>query len=212
MCGLGPDLVGIHSISLAARNRTAACSNTLSQGSQKIQAAREYDFAPVLALSSIWEKEFLAPSMAHSTAEAFNIVCCLDRNGKLDDSSQDKKETAATSPHRDELHRQDFAGPISFRASKVLGPISRYRVADILPHMILVSRASRPGLTVGFLRILCNGLCTAQRFHIEGEEQTCRVGCPDEPDSLSHYNECPLFCNMVASITVLHGEAIFSMP
>ena len=23
-------------------------------------------------------------------------------------------------------------------------------------------------------------------------EQMCRVGCPDEPDSLSHYNECPL--------------------
>ena len=36
-----------------------------------------------------------------------------------------------------------FAGPISLRASKVLGPISRYRVADILPHMKLVSRASR---------------------------------------------------------------------
>ena len=37
------------------------------------------------------------------------------------------------------------------------------------------------------------GLCTAQRFHFEGDEQTCRVGCPDEPDSLSHYNE-RLFC------------------
>ena len=43
---------------------------------------------------------------------------------------------------------------ISVRASKVLGPISRYRVADILPHMKLVSRASRTGLTVGILRIL----------------------------------------------------------
>ena len=31
--------------------------------------------------------------------------------------------------------------------------------------MKIVSRASRPGLLVGFLRILCNGLCTAQRFH-----------------------------------------------
>ena len=51
--------------------------------------------------------------------------------------------------------------------------------------MKLASRASRPGLTVGFLRIFCNGLCTAQRFHTEGEEQACRVGCLDEPDSLS---------------------------
>ena len=49
----------------------------------------------------------------------------------------------------------------------MLGPISRHRVADILPDMKIVSRASRPGLPVGFLRILCNGLCTAQRFHTE---------------------------------------------
>ena len=200
MCGLDPDLVGIHSISLAARYRTVACSNTINEGLQKIQAAREYDFAPILALSSIWDKEFLASSMARSTAEAFNVVCCLDRNGKLDDSSQDKKQKATTSLLRDELHRQDFAGPISFRASKVLGPISRYRVADILPHMKLVSRASGSGLTVGFLSILCNGLCMAQRIHIEGDEQTCRVGCPDEPDSLAHYNECPLLYNMFISI------------
>ena len=121
----------------------------------------------------LWENDFLALSVARSTADAFNIECRLDRNGKLDE---------------DELHTQDFAGPISLWASKVLGPISRYRVADILLHMKLASRASRPGLTV-FLHILCNGLCTAQRFHIEGYEYTCRVGCPNEPDS-PHYNEC----------------------
>ena len=136
------------------------------------------------------------------TAEAFNIVCRLDRNGKLDEVSQDKKQKVATSLLRDKLHTQDFAGPISLRASKVLGPISRYRVADILPRMKLASRASLPGLTVGPRRILCNGLCTAERFHSEGDEQTCRVGCPDEPDflSLSHYNECPLLYNMFSSI------------
>ena len=64
MCGLGHDLVGIHSISLAARYRTAACSNTLNQGLEKIQAARAFDFAPILALCPNWEKEILAPSMA----------------------------------------------------------------------------------------------------------------------------------------------------
>ena len=119
VCGLRPDLVGIHSVSLADRHRTAASSNTCSQGLQKIQAARENDFALVLALSSIWEEEFLAPSMARSTAEAFNIVCYLDRNGKLDDVPQDNKQKAATTSLRDELYRQDFAGPISLWASKV---------------------------------------------------------------------------------------------
>ena len=47
----------------------------------------------------------------------------------------------------DKLHEQDFAGPLSSRASKVLGPISRYRIADILPvplvlGSLLVSYAS----------------------------------------------------------------------
>ena len=122
--------------------------------------------------------------MACSTAEAFDIICRLDHDGKLDEAPQNKKQKLATGLLRDKLYEQDFAGSISFRASKVLGPISRYRVSDILPHMKLVSRASRPGLTLGVLRILCNGLCTAQRFHTEGEEQKCRVGCPNEPDSM----------------------------
>ena len=61
VCGLGPYLVGICSISLAAGYRTAACSNTLSQGLEKIQAARAYEFAPVLELTSNCENELLAP-------------------------------------------------------------------------------------------------------------------------------------------------------
>ena len=82
---------------------------------------------------------------------------------------------------------------------KSLGPISRHRVADILPHMRIVSRASRPGLLAGFLRILCSGLCTAQRFHTAEHDHTCRHGCPDEPDSLTHYNECPRLYNIFVS-------------
>ena len=84
-------------------------------------------------------------------------------------------------------------------ASRVLGPISRYCVADILLHMKLVPLASRPGLIVGFLRILCHGLCTAQRFHTEEHDHTCRVGCPHEFDSLTHYNECPRLYNIFLS-------------
>ena len=47
------------------------------------------------------------------------------------------------------------------------------------------------GEPFGILRVLWDGMCTAQRFHMEGEEQRCRAGGQDEPDSLSHYNECP---------------------
>ena len=82
--------------------------------------------------------------------------------------------------------------------------------------MKLVSRAARPGLTVGFLRILCNGLCTAQRFHTEGDEQTCRVGCPNEPDALSPITTNALSCTICLFLfgdrqLCFHGEAIFSM-
>ena len=129
-------------ISLAARHRTAACSNTLNQGLEKIQAAREYDYAPDLALSPTWETEFLAPSVARSTADAFNIVCLLDHDGKLMSPHKTRSKNVPTKLLRDRQHTQDFAGPISLRASEVLGSISRY-------HMKLASRASRPGLTVG---------------------------------------------------------------
>ena len=43
-------------------------------------------------ISSVWEKDFLAPSMAFSTANAFDIVCRLDRDGKLDEVPQNKKQ------------------------------------------------------------------------------------------------------------------------
>ena len=158
------------------------------------------------ALSPVWEKEFLAPSMACNNANAFDIVCRLDGDGKHDEAPQNKKQKIATGTTY-------WTKLLSSRASKVLGPISRKRVADILPHMKLVSRASRPGLLVGFLRILCNGLCTAQRFHTVEHKHTCRIGCPDEPDSLTHYNECLRLFRIFLSGDMLrycHREIIFT--
>ena len=139
--------------------------------------------------------------MARSTADTFCIVYRLDRNGTLDEAPQNKKQKVATGLLPDKLHKQDFAGPLSSLASKVLGPISRYRVADILPHMKSISRASRPGLIVGFLRIIFNGLFAAQRFHTEEHDHTCRVGCPNEPASLTHCNECHRLYNIFISFS-----------
>ena len=165
ICGLGPDLIGIHSISLAARYRVAACSSTLRRGLDKISEARGHNCTPLCALSPAWERDFLFPSMTFHTANAFDIVCRLDRDDILDEVPQNKKQKVATGILLDKLRTQDFAGPLSGRATRVLGPNSRHRIADILPHMKRVSRASRPGLHVGFLRILCNVLCTAQISH-----------------------------------------------
>ena len=60
-----------------------------------------------------------------------------------------KTKSRKTATLLDKLPKQDFySGPLSVRASGVLGPISRHRVADFSPHMKIVSRASRPGLIV----------------------------------------------------------------
>ena len=201
VCVLGPDLVGIDSISLAARYRTAACSNTLSQGLQKIQAARAFDFAPILALCPSWENEFLTPSMARATADAFNIVCRLDHDGKLNEVSQDNKQKVATSLLRDKLKTQDFGGPISSRASKDRSAVielwtscstrNLYRAPLVLDSLLVFCASF---FATGYLRL------NDFTFQTEGDEQTCRVGCPNVPGSLSHYNECPLLCNMFVSI------------
>ena len=90
-----------------------------ASGLEKIQGARGHNFAPIFALSPDWEKEFLAPSMACSTADAFNFVCRLERDGKLDEAPQIKKQKVATGVLRDQLFEQDFAdlflcGPLKF--------------------------------------------------------------------------------------------------
>ena len=94
VCGLGPDLVGIHSISLAARYRVAACSTTRRQGLEKIQTARGHNCAPIFSLSLLTgRKNFLVHLRCPvSTANAFDIVCRLDRDGKLDEAPQNKKQ------------------------------------------------------------------------------------------------------------------------
>ena len=84
-------LAGIHTLSLAARDRTASNSGTLANGLTKMQAAREWDHAPIFARSSEWKEKFVNPSMAHSTMEALATVRRLDHDGKLDESPQDKE-------------------------------------------------------------------------------------------------------------------------
>ena len=136
ICGLGHDLVGIHSIRKAARYQVAACSSTLRRDLEKVNEARGHNCTPLFALSPAWEQEFLFPSMTFHTANAFDIIC-VDRTlmTHLTKFHKTKKHKVATSLLLDKLRKQDFAGSLSSRASRVLGPISRHRIADILPHM-----------------------------------------------------------------------------
>ena len=85
-----------------------------------------------------WEQEFLVPSMAFNTANAYDIVCRLDRDDTPNEVPQNKKQKITTGLLLDKLQKQDFAGPLSSRASRVLGPISRHRVVDTLHYMKLL--------------------------------------------------------------------------
>ena len=172
---------GSHSISLAARYRVAARLAEVLKRSVLLKDT----IALLSLLSPVWEQEFLVPSMALTLRTHMILFVVWTVMTRLTKFHKTKSRKAATKLLLDKLHKQVFAGPLACRASGVTGPINRHRVADILPHMKSVSRASRLGILVGFLRILCNGLCTAQRFHTEEHDHICRVGCSNEPDSLS---------------------------
>ena len=36
-------------------------------------------------------------------------------------------------------------------------------------------------------------------FYTAENDHTCRIGCPDERDSIAHYNECPRLYNIFVS-------------
>ena len=93
---------------------------------------------------------------------------------------------------------RDFAKPVSLRASIILG--ASQSLWDWTDYASNVSRNAKL-LAPGYPRILFNGLSTAQRFHVEGEEQMCRVGCPGWARlSLTLQRECPLLDNFFASV------------
>ena len=158
--------------------RRRPCTNQCSSRIRQCLPFRPY--------TRMGRKDFLKKSTAHSTSEAYEFGRHLDHAGRIADSPSDNKRKAARALLRDAIPKRDFSPPIVTRASKIL-----------IPMICNAARASRPGLAVGILRVLCNDMCTAHRFHTDDEEQRCRVGCPDEPHSLSHHNECPLLYNLV---------------
>ena len=117
-CGLGIDLFGIRILSLAARFRTAANSNTLADGLAKISAARQYDGASLFALTPEWEEKCLKTSMAYSTMEASENKSHLGHAGRIADSPSEKKQKAATTLARDAIPKRDSSPPIAARADQ----------------------------------------------------------------------------------------------
>ena len=151
--------------------------------------------------------------MARSTVEALIILFFWTAMENLM-TLHKTREKVPTTLFRDELKRQYFAGPISSRASRVLGPISCFRAVDTLRHMKLV--VCLASWDYGeFLTQLLQWSLYAPKISRRREAQMCRIACPDERDSLSHHNECLLLYNRLYVFGVVlrrfRGEAIFSV-
>ena len=168
-----------HSISLAARYRVAACLTTLTPGLEKIQTARVHNCTPIFALSPVWEKEFLVPSVDFSTADAFDIVCRLDRDGKLNEAPQNKKtEGCLLDYFLDKLHEQDFA---------VLFPVEPRKSWDRSVVIELLTFCT----TWDWSRVLSRPVVFTHDFTLRSMIIRAVLDAQNDTDSLTHYNECP---------------------
>ena len=133
----------------------------------EIRAARDHDGASICALTPEWEERLIKTSVALGTMEAIEYVRRIDRTGQIADPSGGKIQKAATTLLCDTTQKRDFAFPIATRASKILGPISGHLMAQIIPMIRNAAQAFRSWLAVGILQLLCKGMCTAKRFHVE---------------------------------------------
>ena len=118
----------------------------------------------------------------------FNIVRCLDHNGKHDDSSQDTKQKAVTALLRDKLQEQDFCETNIFTFLQNSWTSQSFsHCSDSASHEY-ASRASRSGLTVGFFSHplqwpLCGPKISRRR----------RSTVAQMNSTLPHCNECLLW-------------------
>ena len=167
VCGIGPDQVGIHSIRpcgslwmelLHVRPR-------LDKALRKSQAARWQNCAPYfrsffclgdrIPCTFPWP---VAPRTLLILFVAWTVMSSLMKPRRIRNNNLPLDCSVTSFMSRMLLDLSPF-GPRKFRDQSVV-----IELRNIVHHMKLVSRASRPGLTVGVLRILCNGVRTAQRF------------------------------------------------
>ena len=187
---LNPTWLGFTLAASLARYRTAASSNTLSKGLEKIQAARGYDLAPIFVLSSDWEEKFLILSMAHSTVVALNTVRCLDHSGKLDESPQDKNKWLpqrcfATNCKSSSLPNQCLFELPEFWASQSLS-----HGTDCAPGETGLCWVSYASSAMVFVR---------PKDFTSREKYRCVELVAQMSLTLSHFNECPLLYNLTAA-------------
>ena len=102
---------------------------------------------------------------------ACNFVSRCDPSGWLHRIHIPRMLASATALLCELEQPRDFAHAIAARASNIFGPISRHRITQVLPAVRKATRATRPGMVVGAIRVLCHGVCTSHRFHTEFDDR-----------------------------------------
>ena len=183
VCGLGPDIIGVHTLNPATRYKSPSNSKHSRQRPSKKKAAHECDRALIFAELRMERKilESFHSSRHHGDTRYCATLrpwCQTWRN--LRKTRNSRLPRLNFNSNSKTLPNHCFCVPPEFLGQSTRSALHRFCLSWIVRHVLL-----GPGLTVGSCAILCNdGLCTEQRFHVEGEAQMCRVG-PDEPDSLA---------------------------
>ena len=79
------------------------------------------------------------------------------------------------------------------RSDSAIGFVNQHRVLSLMEGLCRTADTFNAGIIVGALRIVCNGLCTASRFHTAEENLGCLLGCHEGLRYIRHYNRCPTF-------------------
>ena len=104
----------------------------------------------------------------------------------------------------------DIARAICSSSNGALGFVNQHRVLSLMQGSCRTANSCEAGLIVGALRIACNCLCTAARFHTAGENPGCLVGCHEELDCLRHYNRCPTLFDHICFPLARHQRVYFT--
>ena len=199
-CGLKIDVDGNQLTSEAAHFRVASHFAQLTPGMARIRAAKDICDRTLDSFTVSWDEKYFPSSTAYSSTSAFQLVYGMDRLRCLRNLPAHKMQSGAATLLRQSGNILDIAQAICKRSNRVLGFVNQYRMHLLMKGLCRATISCKPGLVVGAVRVACNGLCTAARFHTVDEHPGCNLGCTEKPDCLRHYNCCPILFDHLKSL------------
>ena len=121
---------------------------------------------------------------------------------------QKPRESGAAALMRQSGSILDVATALCSRSNTAIGFVSQHRVLSLMEGLCRTANSCKAGLVVGALRIACDGLCTAARFHAAEENPGCLLGCHDGLDCIRHHNRCSAPFESICSLWPGTGECI----